>query len=80
MVLIAIHPGSWFTLERWISNEPFACAQHPAESDYDGARCANAKEILEKHWDTWITEQDWEWLSDNGINTVRIPVRVSYHC
>jgi len=34
----------------------------------------NAKHILEKHWDTWITEEDWAWMAERGINTVRIPV------
>ena len=73
-MLIDETSGSWFTLERWICDAPFACAQQPAVSDYDVARGQNAKEILEKHWDEWISEADWVWLSDHGINTVRIPV------
>ncbi|EJC98279.1 glycoside hydrolase [Fomitiporia mediterranea MF3/22] len=75
-----VNLGSWFTLERWISDAPFRCAQHPAVSDYDVARGTNAKEILEHHWDTWITEPDWLWLSEHGINTVRIPVGFYHVC
>lgn len=30
--------------------------------------------MLEKHWDTWITEDDFDWLQQKGINTVRIPI------
>ena len=61
-------------LERWIAETPFREAEAPAQSDLDVAKGANAKEILEQHWDTWITEADWAWLAEKGINTVRIPV------
>lgn len=78
-ILLSVHPhillsGSWFVLERWITDSPFQHASQPAQSDLDVARGLNAKHILEKHWDTWITEEDWVWISERGINTVRIPV------
>jgi aryl-phospho-beta-D-glucosidase BglC (GH1 family) len=38
------------------------------------ASSPNAREILEKHWDTFITESDFEYIASKGINTVRIPV------
>lgn len=69
--------GSWFVLERWITESPFQHALQPAQSDLDVARGINAKHILERHWDTWITEEDWAWISERGINTVRIPVSCS---
>ncbi|KAI5122109.1 hypothetical protein M0805_002231 [Coniferiporia weirii] len=75
-----VNLGSWFTLERWISDAPFRLAQQPAQSDYDVAKGQNAKEILEKHWDCWISEEDWQWLSEHGINTVRIPVGFYHVC
>ncbi|KAH8108792.1 glycoside hydrolase [Phellopilus nigrolimitatus] len=75
-----VNLGSWFTLERWISDAPFRQAQHPSQSDYDVAKGPNAKEILEKHWETWITEDDWMWLSEHGINTVRIPIGFYHVC
>lgn len=62
-------------MERWITDGPFRQAQQPAQSDFDVANGSNAKQILEEHWDTWIVEDDWKWLSEHGINTVRIPVR-----
>ncbi|KAF8180880.1 hypothetical protein BJ912DRAFT_1044807 [Pholiota molesta] len=49
-------------------------ATSPAQSDLDVAHGIRAREILELHWDTWITEQDWEWMSEHGFNSVRIPV------
>jgi aryl-phospho-beta-D-glucosidase BglC (GH1 family) len=66
--------GSWFVFERWIADSPFQHAFQPAQSDLDIARGINAKHILERHWDTWMTEEDWAWISERGINTVRIPV------
>lgn len=61
-------------LERWITEAPFRFAQEPAQSDLDVARGSYAKQVLERHWDTWITESDWERIARVGINTVRIPV------
>ena len=77
-VNVSYKKGSWFVLERWITEEPFRCAKGPAQSDLDIAQGTGAKEILEHHWDTWIQESDWEWIENRGINTVRIPV--SSHC
>ena len=70
--------GSWFVLERWICEEPFRVAQHPAQSDLDIAKGQNAKEVLEHHWDSWISEDDWVWMAGKGINAVRIPVCVDF--
>jgi glucan 1,3-beta-glucosidase len=67
--------GSWFVLESWISSTPFRFAKTPAQSDLDVARGSKAKEVLENHWDSWIVEDDWKWIKERGINTVRIPVR-----
>ena len=71
---ILTNAGSWFVLERWITDSPFHHALQPAQSDLDVARGINAKQTLERHWDTWMTEEDWVWISEHGINTVRIPV------
>jgi aryl-phospho-beta-D-glucosidase BglC (GH1 family) len=32
--------------------------------------------MLEVHWDTWVKDEDWAWLVERGINSVRIPVRM----
>lgn len=34
----------------------------------------NAKDILEKHWDNWVTVKDFQRIKDAGFNTVRIPI------
>ncbi|KAF8129670.1 glycoside hydrolase superfamily [Mycena galopus ATCC 62051] len=62
--------GSWFVLERWITDAPFGHAAPPAKSDLDVARGGNARSILEAHYDSWITEADFAWISDRGLNTI----------
>ncbi|KAK0228429.1 glycoside hydrolase superfamily [Armillaria fumosa] len=47
-------------------------------SEYDIASgcdsIADAQSLLEEHWDTFITEADFEYLASLGINTVRLPI------
>ncbi|KAI0779222.1 glycoside hydrolase [Irpex lacteus] len=75
-----VNLGSWFVLERWISEAPFRSAVGPAQSDLDVPRGPDAQQILEQHWDTWITERDWTWIADKGLNSVRIPVGYYHIC
>ncbi|KAF9556543.1 glycoside hydrolase [Agrocybe pediades] len=75
-----VNLGSWFVLERWISDTPFRNAKAPAQSDLDVAHGSNAQEILEQHWDTWIQESDWDWIARHGINSVRIPIGYYHLC
>ncbi|CDO71033.1 Glycoside Hydrolase Family 5 protein [Trametes cinnabarina] len=75
-----VNLGSWFVLERWIADSPFNNAAGPAQSDLDVAKGQNAKVVLEHHWDTWVTDADWAWLADKGINTVRIPIGYYHIC
>jgi hypothetical protein len=70
--------GSWFVLEPWITPSVFWRAASPAQSDQDIAKGQNAKANLSEHWNTWITEEDWQWLSERGVNSVRIPVCVRF--
>ena len=75
LVLISVS-GSWFVLERWITATPFKHAAPPAQSDLDVAQGgADPIQLLNAHWDNWITEDDWRWIAARGLNTVRIPVR-----
>ncbi|KAF9520403.1 glycoside hydrolase family 5 protein, partial [Hydnum rufescens UP504] len=75
-----INLGSWFTLERWIAESPFCNTRPNCASDLDVARAQDARRILETHWDSWITEGDWQWLSAHGFNTVRIPIGYYHVC
>ncbi|KIJ11716.1 glucan 1,3-beta-glucosidase [Paxillus involutus ATCC 200175] len=75
-----VNLGSWFVLERWITDAPFRYAVAPGQSDLDVAKGSHAKEILERHWDSWITGNDFKWLASRGINAVRIPIGYYHLC
>ncbi|KAG5635247.1 hypothetical protein H0H81_011945 [Sphagnurus paluster] len=72
--------GSWFVLERWITDNPYRYARPPGQSDLDVARGSNARQTLEAHWDSWVVEQDWAWIAARGLNTVRIPIGYYHLC
>ena len=67
-----------FVQERWMTSSDFACAVGHQDAELDVAfgwkTPANAKAVLEKHWDEFITESDFQYLANIGINTVRLPV------
>lgn len=70
-----VNLGSWFVLEGWMAPPAvFREAVKPKQSDLDVAKGGNAKRILEEHWDSWITDDDWKWMKEHGYNSVRIPV------
>nr|GLL23088.1 glucan 1,3-beta-glucosidase A-like [Ipomoea trifida] len=33
-----------------------------------------APKVMKEHWETFIVEEDFKWISKNGLNAVRIPV------
>ena len=56
----------------------FKCASGHKSAELDIASgwgsVENARALLERHWDTFITKSDFEYLSSIGINTVRLPI------
>ncbi|KAJ3796718.1 glycoside hydrolase [Lentinula aff. detonsa] len=71
----SVNLGSWFVQEQWMVPSVFECAAEPriAEVDIANGGC-NPQAILEEHWDTFITQQDFSYLASIGINTVRLPI------
>ncbi len=71
----AVNLGAWMVLEKWIVPSVFQGLK--AEDEYSlglelGA--AKASELLRRHRDTWITEKDFQWIANHGLNTVRLPI------
>lgn len=79
---ISVNLGGWFVQEGWMQNSFMSCAKDGGTSENalmqgfgtsdNGLK--SAQYYMEQHWDTWITEDDFEWLAGKGINTVRIPI------
>ena len=67
-----------FVHEDWMSPSLFSCASGAKVSELDIAygwgSVEGARSVLERHWDTWITQSDMDYLAAIGINTVRLPI------
>lgn len=77
-----VNLGAWFVQEGWMESNFMSCATGAKQAEFDilsgfgtsANGIGNATAYMEKHWDTWITENDFLKLAQMGINTVRIPI------
>lgn len=56
----------------------FTCAAGPQIAEIDIAsgwgNTTSARAVLERHWDSFIGQSDFQYLASIGINTVRLPI------
>lgn len=69
-----VNLGGWLLLEKWMTPSLFEGLQATDETSYCVELGAQAEQTLKKHWETFITHEDFAWLAGIGINAVRIPV------
>ena len=69
-----VNLGGWLVLEKWITPSLFEGLQAVDETSYCVELGADAEQRLKRHWQTYITREDFSWLAGIGINAVRIPV------
>ncbi len=75
MKIKGVNLGNWLVLEKWM--DPSVFAGTDAQDETWLARSLEPEEFaarLKKHRDTYITEDDFKWIADHGLNLVRIPV------
>jgi glucan 1,3-beta-glucosidase len=70
-----VNLGNWLVLEKWMSPELFAGTSAEDETHL----CEQLDEVAKRerfkvHRDSYITERDFAYLANHGIDTVRIPV------
>ncbi|EJD05843.1 glycoside hydrolase [Fomitiporia mediterranea MF3/22] len=76
----SVNLGSWYVFvhENWMTPSLFRCASGPKSAEIDIAtgwgNTTGARAVLEHHWDTFITQSDFQYLASIGINTVRLPI------
>jgi glucan 1,3-beta-glucosidase len=70
--LHGVNLGGWLVLEKWLT--PSLFLRTGAQDEYSFMNDPNAKKIINKHRRHFITDQDFKWLHDNGVDLVRIPV------
>ncbi|KAL8058421.1 hypothetical protein ABFX02_03G016900 [Erythranthe guttata] len=66
--------------DKWENEDPSVFEMHiikTVQGEYqltNGYGLEEASKILRNHWSTYIVEDDFEFMSRNGLNAVRIPV------
>jgi glucan 1,3-beta-glucosidase len=69
-----VNLGGWLVLEKWMTPSLFSGLQAVDEHGLCRELGRDAAEILRIHRDNFITESDFKWIADHGLNAVRIPV------
>jgi len=72
--LRGVNLGGWLVIEKWMVPSLFEGLQAKDETSFCVELGERAEPTLKRHWNTFITEADFAWLSKVGINAVRIPV------
>ena len=70
-----VNTGGWFVLEPWIT--PSLFEGNGAVDEYTLTQELGkdaAKSRLSKHWNSWITQADFDSMAAAGLNHVRIPI------
>ncbi len=68
-----VNLGGWFVLEGWMTPDLFAGVNGSDETVFMQQK-PNAEQVLKEHWETFITEDDFIWLKEAGIEYVRLPI------
>lgn len=70
--LRGVNLGGWLVLERWMTPDLFKGTE--AVDEYTFMQTNGARDKLRQHQKSFITEDDFRWISQNGLNAVRVPV------
>lgn len=70
--LRGVNLGGWLVLERWMTPSLFEGTV--AEDEFSLLQTPGAIERVERHRKEFVTEEDFKWLAEHGIDAVRIPV------
>jgi len=73
-VLRGVNLGGWLLLEKWMKPSLFEGLAASDETTWCAELGKKAPERLRDHWKQFITKEDFAWLANVGINTLRIPV------
>lgn len=67
--------GNWLVLEKWMDSSIFSKYAPNADDEWTFCQqAANPSQALTEHWNSWITESDFQSLASVNVNHVRIPV------
>ncbi|ORY64786.1 glucan 1,3-beta-glucosidase precursor [Pseudomassariella vexata] len=72
-----VNLGGWLVLEPWITPSIFEATPDKVVDEYTLGETLGqdaASTVLQKHWSTWITAEDFTDIASKGLNFVRIPI------
>lgn len=70
-----VNTGGWFVLEPWITPSIFEGNSATDEWTFTELLGKDAaKSRLQDHWNSWITQDDFNQMAKAGLNHVRIPI------
>ncbi|KAG8533611.1 uncharacterized protein KY384_001351 [Bacidia gigantensis] len=71
-----VNLGGWFVLEPWITPSLFNLGDDVVDEYTFSAKLGKdqAYSKLSDHWNTWITQADFNAIASAGLNHVRIPI------
>jgi glucan 1,3-beta-glucosidase len=72
--MIGVNLGGWLVLEPWLTPSLFKGSDAPDEFTYCTRMNSGGLRRLRKHYREFITEADFAWLSEQGVEAVRLPV------
>jgi len=70
--LYGVNLGGWLILESWMNSDVMSASN--ATDQYSFDQTTGAEEALQKHWSSYITQDDFKQMSEWGVNAVRIPI------
>ena len=71
-----VNLGGWFVLEPWITPSMFSEGDSVVDEYTYTQKLgkSQAQSNLENHWNSWITQDDFNQIAGAGLNHVRIPI------
>ena len=74
VVLRGVNLGAWLVLEKWMVPDVYQDTDADDEYGLCLALGNKAESRLQEHRETFITEDDFRWIRNCGLNAVRLPV------
>ncbi len=69
-----VNLGNWLVLERWMRPALFEGFDANDEYTLCDALGSAAERAMRRHRETFITEDDFRWIRDRGLNAIRLPI------
>jgi glucan 1,3-beta-glucosidase len=72
--VIGVNLGGWLVLEKWITPALFKGTEAVDEHSFCQELGREAQNRLTEHRKNFITENDFTWIADQGLDAVRLPI------